>query len=96
MTKKEIAVSFLKMAGSGDVQKAYDKFVAPAFIHHNQYFKGDRAVATVEWDERSIRKEPEQIDRHQECVRRRKYGCHALPRHTAEHARTQYRGRSYF
>ena len=42
MTNKERAVSFLKMAGSGDVQSAYDKFVAPAFVHHNQYFKGDR------------------------------------------------------
>lgn len=39
---KEIAHSFLKMAGSGLVQEAYDKFVAPEFIHHNQYFKGDR------------------------------------------------------
>jgi predicted SnoaL-like aldol condensation-catalyzing enzyme len=42
MTNKEMAVSFLKMAGSGDVQNAYDRFVAPAFTHHNQYFKGDR------------------------------------------------------
>ncbi|UOF00642.1 nuclear transport factor 2 family protein [Bdellovibrio reynosensis] len=42
MTKKEIAISFLKEAASGDVKSAYDKFVAPGFIHHNQYFKGDR------------------------------------------------------
>jgi hypothetical protein len=42
MTTKEKAASFLKMAGTGDVQNAYDKFVAPAFVHHNQYFKGDR------------------------------------------------------
>jgi predicted SnoaL-like aldol condensation-catalyzing enzyme len=42
MTKKEIAISFLKMAGSGDVKAAYNKFVAQNFIHHNQYFKGDR------------------------------------------------------
>tara|TARA_Y100001972_G_scaffold105569_1_gene133227 strand:- start:1867 stop:2229 length:363 start_codon:yes stop_codon:yes gene_type:complete len=42
MTKKEIATSFLKMAGMEDVQKAYEKFVASDFIHHNQYFKGDR------------------------------------------------------
>ncbi|WP_100616270.1 nuclear transport factor 2 family protein [Confluentibacter citreus] len=43
MTKKEIATSFLKLAGSGKVQEAYDQFVAIDFIHHNQYFKGDRA-----------------------------------------------------
>jgi predicted SnoaL-like aldol condensation-catalyzing enzyme len=42
MSNKEIAKSFLKMAASGDVQNAYDQFVAPNFIHHNQYFKGDR------------------------------------------------------
>ena len=42
MTKKEIATSFLKMAGLADVRQAYEKFVAADFIHHNQYFKGDR------------------------------------------------------
>jgi predicted SnoaL-like aldol condensation-catalyzing enzyme len=39
---KEAATSFLKMAGTGKVQEAYDQYVAPSFIHHNQYFKGDR------------------------------------------------------
>ena len=39
---KEAAKSFLEMAGSGEVQEAYDRYVAPSFIHHNQYFKGDR------------------------------------------------------
>lgn len=38
----EAATSFLKMAGGGNVQDAYDQYVAPSFIHHNQYFKGDR------------------------------------------------------
>jgi predicted SnoaL-like aldol condensation-catalyzing enzyme len=43
MTKnKESAISFLKTAGSGHVRAAYEKFIAPDFIHHNQYFKGDR------------------------------------------------------
>ena len=39
---KEAAKSFLKMAGMGKVQEAYDQYVAPSFIHHNQYFEGDR------------------------------------------------------
>jgi predicted SnoaL-like aldol condensation-catalyzing enzyme len=39
---KEAAKSFLKMAGTGKVQEAYDQYVASSFIHHNQYFKGDR------------------------------------------------------
>jgi len=42
MNQKESAVTFLKMAANGDVRAAYDKFIAPNFIHHNQYFKGDR------------------------------------------------------
>jgi len=39
---KEAATSFLKMAGTGKVKEAYDQYVAPSFVHHNQYFKGDR------------------------------------------------------
>jgi len=42
MLHKEMAASFLKMAGGGNVKAAYEKFIAPDFIHHNQYFKGDR------------------------------------------------------
>lgn len=30
------------MAASGDVRRAYERFVSPGFIHHNAYFKGDR------------------------------------------------------
>lgn len=41
-SRKESATSFLQMAGTGDVRAAFDKFVTPGFIHHNQYFKGDR------------------------------------------------------
>ncbi len=42
MSFKEAAATFLKLAGGGKVREAYEKFVAPDFIHHNQYFKGDR------------------------------------------------------
>ena len=42
MNKKEAAAAFLKMAGTGGVEEAYAKFIAPGFVHHNQYFKGDR------------------------------------------------------
>jgi predicted SnoaL-like aldol condensation-catalyzing enzyme len=40
--QKDAATSFLTMAGMGKVQDAYDQYVAPSFVHHNQYFKGDR------------------------------------------------------
>jgi predicted SnoaL-like aldol condensation-catalyzing enzyme len=42
MIKKEIAEAFLKSVGYGKVKEAFSRFVAPGFIHHNQYFKGDR------------------------------------------------------
>ena len=42
MNKKEIAATFLKLASSGTVRQAYDKYVHPDFKHHLIYFKGDR------------------------------------------------------
>ena len=42
MNPKSIAIAFLTACAAGRVQEAYDKYVSPAFIHHNQYFKGDR------------------------------------------------------
>ena len=42
MTKKDIAVTFLKLASSGKVRDAYDRYVHRDFKHHNVYFKGDR------------------------------------------------------
>lgn len=42
MDKKEAAILFLKLAGTGKVKEAYEKFIAPDFIHHNQYFLGSR------------------------------------------------------
>ncbi len=42
MNLKEHAQNFLSLAASGKVQEAYDTYVASNFVHHNQYFKGDR------------------------------------------------------
>lgn len=51
MTKKEIAISFLKLAGTGHVQEAYKKFIDTDFIHHNQYFKGSREALLTAMEE---------------------------------------------
>jgi predicted SnoaL-like aldol condensation-catalyzing enzyme len=40
--RKELAAQFLKMAGTGAVRAAYQRFVSPSFIHHNAHFPGDR------------------------------------------------------
>lgn len=42
MSKKRDAEEFLKLASSGRVDEAYDRFVHPEFTHHNAYFAGDR------------------------------------------------------
>jgi predicted SnoaL-like aldol condensation-catalyzing enzyme len=36
------ATTFLQMIADRKISEAYDQFIAPHFIHHNQYFKGDR------------------------------------------------------
>ena len=45
LTRKEIAIAFLREASAGNVRAAYEKYVHPAFRHHNPYFKGDRELA---------------------------------------------------
>jgi len=37
---KDAATSFLKMASSGNVDEAYEKFVGDRFKHHNAFFEG--------------------------------------------------------
>ena len=36
------AKTFLKLASEGNVREAFSRFIAEDFVHHNQYFKGDR------------------------------------------------------
>lgn len=40
-SKKDVAISFLKLAASGKLDEAYGNYVAPNFRHHNPYFAGD-------------------------------------------------------
>lgn len=42
MSNKEIAKHFIELVGSGQIEEGFSKHVAENFIHHNQYFKGDR------------------------------------------------------
>jgi len=42
MSKKESAIEFLKLSSSGQVQEAYDNYLAKDFYHHNPWFAGDR------------------------------------------------------
>lgn len=38
---KEIAITFLKLASSGQVDEAFGTYVAANFKHHNAYYPGD-------------------------------------------------------
>jgi predicted SnoaL-like aldol condensation-catalyzing enzyme len=44
MVNRDRAVDFLRLAAAGQVAEAYDKYVAPEFVHHNPWFAADRAT----------------------------------------------------
>src|SRR5260221_12955325 len=41
LSRKESAISFLKLAASGNLHDAYANYISPTFRHHNPYFAGD-------------------------------------------------------
>jgi len=43
MTRKQIARTFLRLAATGQVRAAYERFVGRGFVHHNPYFPADAA-----------------------------------------------------
>jgi predicted SnoaL-like aldol condensation-catalyzing enzyme len=53
-SKKDIAVSFLQLASSGNVRQAFRKYVHPQFSHHNPYFKGDRESLLTGMEESAV------------------------------------------
>lgn len=57
-SNKDAAVSFLKMAASGQVREAYSKFVEPDFRHHNPFFEGS-AEALMKGMEENARQNPD-------------------------------------
>jgi predicted SnoaL-like aldol condensation-catalyzing enzyme len=65
MSKKEMATKFLKMASSGDVSEAYDRYIHESFLHHYAYFKGDGQTLMTAIEE-DVREFPE---KHYEMLR---------------------------
>ena len=53
-SKKDIAVSFLQLASSGNARQAFRKYVHPQFSHHNPYFKGDRESLLTGMEESAV------------------------------------------
>ena len=61
-TKKDTAVSFLRMAASGRALDAFGQYVADGFRHHNPYFEpGARALMTA-MDENARQNPDKQLD----------------------------------
>jgi predicted SnoaL-like aldol condensation-catalyzing enzyme len=52
---REIAVSFFDLVVTGKFREWFDKYTRQDFIHHNQYFKGDREslIVAIEEDARA-------------------------------------------
>src|SRR5947209_10564558 len=55
MTKKDLAISFLRLASSGNVRQAYETYVHADFRHHNPYFPGDRASLLAGMEENAVK-----------------------------------------
>ncbi len=62
VTKKDIAISFLRLAASGKVGEAYEKYVHPKFSHHNAYFKGDRRSLLEAMEEAAVKSPNKSIE----------------------------------
>src|SRR5258706_4899094 len=59
-SKKEIAISFLRLASSSKTQEAFDVYVEHGFRHHNPYFQGDAKSLAKGMEENAV-KNPDKV-----------------------------------
>src|SRR3954471_22714457 len=59
-TRKVAAIAFLTFASRGDVREAFATYTAPAFRHHNPYFRGDAASLSAAMADNAA-KNPEKV-----------------------------------
>ena len=59
---KDKAVSFLRLASSGKVRDAYERYVGPAFRHHNAFFPGDRESLMKAMEENAAKNPDKLLD----------------------------------
>lgn len=52
--RRNAAVEFLRVASSGRIREAYEKFIAPDFKHHNPHFRGDAASLRAAMEEDAV------------------------------------------
>ena len=54
VSRKQAAVSFLRLAVSGKARDAFDTYAGGNFRHHNPYFRGDRESLITGMENRTI------------------------------------------
>ena len=57
-TRKEAALSFLRLSASGKAREAFTLHTGPGFLHHNAYFPGD-AESLIAGMEENARQHPD-------------------------------------
>ncbi len=55
ISRKEAAVSFLRLASSGKVREAYDTYAGLNFRHHNPFFQGNAQALMAAMEENATR-----------------------------------------
>ncbi len=60
ISHQEAAASFLRLASSGQVKEAYQRYIGSNFRHHNPYFQGDADTLAVAMAE-NARQNPDKV-----------------------------------
>lgn len=60
--RKEIAISFLRLAASGKAREAFLAHVGPGFRHHNPWFRGDAESLMVAMDENAAQNPEKKLE----------------------------------
>jgi predicted SnoaL-like aldol condensation-catalyzing enzyme len=60
ISRKDAAISFLRLVASGQVREAYQKYIGPDFRHHNPFFRGDADSLRIAMEENAA-KNPNKI-----------------------------------
>jgi predicted SnoaL-like aldol condensation-catalyzing enzyme len=61
-SRRDAAVSFLRLVGSGHVRDAYDRYVDADFRHHNAFFHGDRESLLKAMEENADKNPDKAVD----------------------------------
>src|SRR5262245_9252691 len=59
-SRRETAIAFLHLVGSGKVREAFQSHVAPGFRHHNPFFPGDAESLMMAMEENAT-KNPDKV-----------------------------------